>query len=94
MHLRVLDFAFPDDMRNLTYIAEFYKGEEYQYEAVMFGGLAAMQTGFKKGAFSISINQREPSDGTDMYDLLENAGMIFLSYNQPSWVIRDTLAEC
>lgn len=56
MHLRMLDFDFPNDMRNLTYIAQFFRGDEYQYEAVMFGGLAAMQTGFKKGAFSISIN--------------------------------------
>ena len=57
-HLRMLDFDFPNDTRKLTYVAEFYLNNEYQYEAVMFGGLAAMQTGFKRGAFSISINQR------------------------------------
>lgn len=94
MHLRMLDFDFPEDMRNITYIAEFYEDGEYQYEAVMFGGLAAMQTGFKKGAFSISINQRQPSDDTNWVDFMYNAGMIFMSYNQPSWVIRDTLAVC
>jgi hypothetical protein len=94
MHLRMLDFDYPDDMRNITYIAEFHRDGEYQYEAVMFGGLAGMQTGFKRGAFSISLNQREPSDQTSWSDFIENADLIFLSYNQPSWVIRDTLAEC
>lgn len=94
MHLRMLDFDFPDETRNITYVAQFYKGDQYQYEAVMFCGLAAMQTGFKKGAFSISINQREPSDGTSWVDFLKNAGMIFLSYQQPAWTIRDTLENC
>jgi len=94
MHLRMLDFMFPDETRNLTYIAQFYNGEDYAFEAVMFGGLAAMQTGFKRGAFSISINQRTPSDGSSFIDMIENTGMIFASYNQPCWVIRDTLTQC
>jgi hypothetical protein len=56
IHMRNLDFVFPDETRNLTYVAKFYRGDAYQYEAVMFGGLAAMQTGYKKGGFSITIN--------------------------------------
>jgi hypothetical protein len=94
MHLRVLDFDFPDEMRNITYVAEFHRDGVYQYEAVMFGGLAGMQTGFKKGAFSISLNQRNPSDQTNWIDLLVNANLIFFSYNQASWLIRDTLEQC
>ncbi|TNV77757.1 hypothetical protein FGO68_gene4379 [Halteria grandinella] len=94
IHMRMLDFDFPDETRNITYIAQFYDGDQYKYESVMFGGLAAMQTGFKRNAFSISINQREPSDQKDWVDWLQNAGMIFLSYNQAAWLIRDTLYEC
>ena len=29
MHLRMLDFDFPDDTRNITYIAQFYNGNDY-----------------------------------------------------------------
>ena len=42
IHLRNLDFDFPDEMRKVTYIAKFYKGDVYVYEGVMFGGLVAM----------------------------------------------------
>lgn len=31
------------------------------YESVMFGGLVAMQTGYKPGKFSVTLNQRTPS---------------------------------
>jgi hypothetical protein len=81
MHLRMLDFDFPNDTRNITYVAEFFNGDSYAYEAVMFGGLAAMQTGFKRGAFSISLNQRTPSNEDSIIDFIENTGMILMSYN-------------
>lgn len=42
VHMRMLDFDFPDETRQLTYTAEFYKSGEVLYEAVMFGGLAGM----------------------------------------------------
>ena len=94
LHMRNLDFDFPDQMRQVTYVAQYYKGGQYLYEGVMFGGLVAMQTGFRKGAFSVSLNQRTPSNAMSIIDILENVGMIFLSYNQPSWLIRDTLETC
>lgn len=68
-------------MRNITYVARFYKGDSYIFEAVMFGGMSGMYTGFKEGAFSISLNQRTPSNEWSILDLLRNFGMIFLSYN-------------
>mmetsp|Transcript_38497 Transcript_38497/g.28337 ORF Transcript_38497/g.28337 Transcript_38497/m.28337 type:complete len:130 (+) Transcript_38497:157-546(+) len=38
IHGRNMDFAFPDASRNASYIAKYYKGTEYMYDAVMFGG--------------------------------------------------------
>ena len=55
-HERNLDFDFPEQMRNITYIAQFYDGDNFVYEGVMFGGLVAMQTGYRPGAFSVTLN--------------------------------------
>ena len=81
LHMRNLDFDFPDEMKQVTYIAQFYRDNEYVYEGVMFGGLVAMQTGYRPGAFSVSLNQRTPSGQQSMIDILENVSMILLSYN-------------
>ena len=59
MHMRMLDFAAPALSKNATYMAQFYRGGQPVYEAVMVGGTAFFATGFKKGAFSISQNQRK-----------------------------------
>jgi hypothetical protein len=92
--LRNSDFNFPDQIKNITYVAKFYKGDEYQYESVMFVNTISIFTGFKTGAFSVSLNQRTPSDTLNVIDLLKNIGMVFLGYNPPSWSLRDTLATC
>ena len=46
-------------MRNITYIANFYKGGEHIFDAVMFAGDIGVYTGMKKGAFSVSENDRQ-----------------------------------
>jgi hypothetical protein len=46
-------------MRNITYIANFYKGGKHVFDAVMFAGDIGVYTGFKPGAFSLSENDRE-----------------------------------
>ena len=56
MHMRILDFGFPELQKVQTYIGEFYKGGEKLYSAVLFGGTPTFQTGYKQGAFSITLN--------------------------------------
>jgi hypothetical protein len=56
MHMRILDFGFPELMKVETYIGEFYKGGEKLYSAVLFGGTPTFLTGYKQGAFSITLN--------------------------------------
>jgi N-acylethanolamine-hydrolysing acid amidase len=94
LHMRNLDFDFPDRMRDVTYIAKFYDGDTYLYEGVMFGGLVAMQTGSRPGHYSVTLNQRTPSDGSSVVDILENISLLLMSYNQACWSIRDTLYAC
>lgn len=92
IHQRNLDFYFPENTRNITYIAKFYRGDRYLFDAVMFGGLISTYTGYKEGAFSITLNQRAPIDS--YFRLIQNFGMIFMGYTQTGWSIRDTLAQC
>jgi len=76
-------------MRKMTYRATFTKGGKYSYEAVMFGATIGTYTGFKKGAYSISENQRFPEKSK--YGLVENLVMGFAGFQEISWMIRDTL---
>jgi len=59
MHGRNLDFSFADQMRDLTYVANWYKGGEHIFDSVMFAGDIGVYTGIKKGAFSVSENDRQ-----------------------------------
>jgi hypothetical protein len=56
MHMRILDFSFPELQKAQTYIGEFYKGGKKIYSAVLFGGTPTFQTAYKEGAFSITNN--------------------------------------
>ena len=51
-------------------------------------------TGTKKGAFSISINERKPSWRSDIISLAKNFATLFAGYQQNTKLIRDTLAHC
>lgn len=94
IHDRNMDFAFPPLMRAITYEGRFYKGDQYQFEAVMFAGTNGVFTGMKSGAFSISLNNRKPSFRTDLFGLLGNIAALFTGSQQVSKLIRDTLIEC
>ena len=59
IHQRNLDFDNASLLRKDTYKAKFVRNGEYVFDAVMFGGTIGIYTGMKKGAFSISENQRE-----------------------------------
>jgi hypothetical protein len=79
-------------MRNITYIANFYKDGEHFFDAVMFAGDIGLYTGFKAGAFSVSENDREMIH--TMTSLEENIAMIFMGYKEISWITREALILC
>ena len=78
-HGRNMDFLFEQTMRNITYQGEFYKNGTHLYTAVMYAGLNGVPTGWRD-EFSISINNRRPSNRTSPLELLENIGLIFMGY--------------
>lgn len=92
VHGRNLDFAFPDVMRNITFIARFMDGDDYLFDSVMFAGYNSVLTAEKKGAFSISLNERPASKRKEPFGLLVNIGMIMFGYPQIGKLIRDTMA--
>jgi hypothetical protein len=87
-----LDFSFPDEMRNVTYIANYYKGGEHIFDAVMFAGDIGVYTGVKKGAFSVSENDRQAN--VTIGGVIENLELIFKGYSEISWITRDALTNC
>lgn len=93
MHLRLYDFLAPELSKNITYIAEFYKGGNHIYSAVMNGGTPFFPTGFKKNAFSISMNQRNSTERT-FSEFMANMGMISFGYQPAVQMVRDTLEKC
>ena len=92
IHSRNLDFDNPDGMRKITYRANFVSKGEKVYDAVMFAGVTGVYTGMKKGAFSISENQRFPHEKDR--GAIENLLMMFSGYKEISWVIRETFSLC
>ena len=67
MHMRILDFISPELQKPQTYIGEFYKGGNKFYSAVMTEGTHNFPTGYKQGAFSITLNQRNPTKNQTNY---------------------------
>lgn len=93
LHSRNLDFDNPDSLRKATYIAQFHNGSSEIFEGTMWSGIIGVYTGVKKGAFSISLNQREIGD-KDQIGLVENLSMILAGFSQISWLVRETLENC
>jgi len=88
-----MDFLFEATMRNITYEGEFYKNGTKIFTAVMYAGLNGVPTGWRD-EWSVSINNRRPSNRTDPKELLDNISLIFMGYKQNMKLIRDTLQEC
>jgi hypothetical protein len=59
----------------------------------MYAGLNGVHTGWRD-EFSISINNRKPSNRTNITDLMENLSLLFMGFTQNMKLIRDTLQEC
>jgi len=47
-------------MRGIVYRGIFTHSGKYSYDATLFAGTVGVYTGTKKGAFSVSENQRYP----------------------------------
>jgi hypothetical protein len=58
LHGRNMDFAFPDAMRNASYIAKFYRGGEYLFDAVMNAGYVGVVSAYREGSYSFTMNAR------------------------------------
>jgi len=79
-------------MRNITFSATFTRDGEYVYDAVLFAGNVGVYTAVKKGAFSVSENERFPH--TEKKGALENMMMMFKGTQEISWLIRSTFETC
>jgi len=90
--MRILDFIAPELQKPQTYIGEFYRDGKMIYSAVMTGGTPTFPTGYKQGAFSITLNQRNPTKGQTGY--LANLGWMASGYAQVASLLRDTLEKC
>lgn len=92
IHGRNMDFGFADAVRNATYIAKFYKGEEYMFESVMFAGYVGVASAYKPNAFSLTLNARDTDQSVENY--FETMGRIFLGENEIGMITRDLMMEC
>lgn len=72
---RNLDFYFPNETKAILFIAKFYRGERFIFEAPMLAGTTGVFTGLKPNAFAISINERTKKDST--LNQLANLAMLF-----------------
>jgi hypothetical protein len=92
IHSRNLDFDDPQYLRDMAYRANFTKDGKVVYLAVLFAGLNGIYTGYKEGAFSISMNQRAPMESK--FSLIQNIAMGFMGFTEISWACREALREC
>eukprot|EP00350_Pseudokeronopsis_sp_OXSARD2_P000535 CAMPEP_0170565786 /NCGR_PEP_ID=MMETSP0211-20121228/79407_1 /TAXON_ID=311385 /ORGANISM="Pseudokeronopsis sp., Strain OXSARD2" /LENGTH=284 /DNA_ID=CAMNT_0010886753 /DNA_START=172 /DNA_END=1024 /DNA_ORIENTATION=- len=87
IHGRNMDFAFPDAMRNASYIASFYSNGEYLYDAVMFGGYVGVLSAYKENAFSFTLNARGVDKG--IVNAFEILGQIYIGLPEAGMAIRE-----
>ena len=92
IHGRNLDFSFSDEMRNITYIGNYYKDGVHLFDAVMFAADIGIYTGVRPGAFSISENDRQGKVTIDA--ILANIKMMFEGQDEISWITRQALTNC
>lgn len=59
----------------------------------MYAGLNGVPTGWR-GDYSVTINNRKPSNRTSIVDLVQNIALVFAGYSQNMKVIRDTFQTC
>lgn len=73
-------------------MGEFYKGGVYQYETTFIGAGPNTATGIKRGAYSISLNQRVPTRTAT--EKMANIGLVTMGSSPSMQLVRDTLSVC
>jgi len=87
-----MDFGFPDAMRNASYLAKFYKGGEYLFEAVMFGGYVGVASAYRPNSFSLTLNARDVNKGVEEY--FHIMGKIYMGLPDIGVATRNALIAC
>jgi hypothetical protein len=87
-----MDFAFPDAMRNASYIAQFYKNGEFLYDAVMFGGYTGVVSASRPGAYTLTLNARGVKKGVEEY--MNVMGKIYAGLPEIGIATRDAIESC
>eukprot|EP00349_Pseudokeronopsis_sp_Brazil_P005596 CAMPEP_0202959456 /NCGR_PEP_ID=MMETSP1396-20130829/3633_1 /ASSEMBLY_ACC=CAM_ASM_000872 /TAXON_ID= /ORGANISM="Pseudokeronopsis sp., Strain Brazil" /LENGTH=366 /DNA_ID=CAMNT_0049678015 /DNA_START=18 /DNA_END=1115 /DNA_ORIENTATION=+ len=91
IHGRNMDFAFPDAMRNASYIAKFYRGDQYLYDAVMFGGYLGVASAYKQNAYSFTMNARNTPSTIANY--FKTMAMVYIGLPEIGIAIREAFEE-
>ncbi len=73
IHGRNLDYNQADLLRSLVVDVDFYRDNKLLYRATTLVGYFGIITGMKPGAFSISLNQRNPLSSTTAIENLLTA---------------------
>ena len=91
-HARNLDWSFDgDSMRNITIVANFHKGGVSVFKTITWVGYIGAMTGMRHGAFSVTADERKPSDGIFSVGIaLER--MIFQHSRSVGFLMRDVLS--
>lgn len=86
---RNADFLNEGALRKASYVAKFFHGDTYLYDAVMLAGCSGTFTASKNGKFAMSINLRVPQQ--TFTGFLENMAFLFLGSKQPTWIVREAM---
>jgi len=89
IHGRNMDFAFPDAMRNASYIGQFYRSGELLYEAVMFGGYVGVASASRLGKYTLTLNARNVKKGVEEY--FNIMGRIYMGLPEVGIATRDAI---
>jgi hypothetical protein len=92
IHGRNMDFAFPDAMRNATYIGQFYKNGKHLYDAVMFGGYTGVASASRAGQYTFTLNARNVIKSVEEYFTI--MGEIFEGRPEIGLATRDAIEQC
>jgi len=92
IHGRNMDFAFPDAMRNATYIGQFYQNGKHLFDAAMFGGYIGVASAYRPGGYSLTLNARGMDKGIENYFTI--MGRILAGRPEIGVMTRDAVTKC
>ncbi len=72
---RNFDFYNPNETSKTMFIGRFYQGTTFLFEAQMLASLTLVVTGYRPGAYALTVNERGNHEVTSKF--YDNLGMIF-----------------